>query len=240
MLEQRPQETTTETAAPLSRAQLALPEFAMDGERALPTKLYQERFTFENSANTEVTCAQRALNWLTAFGQDPLIISGPQGIGKSILSWQIMSEADGRGLVPVMVDASSLVMNNDHIVDRALAMPVSPLKDLVSLLHRVEANQLGPHSDIGKSVVLIIDGADTSNYNPRQHPECFQMMRRIHDAGINVILNVDSDRSAITGGSLDGYQAFFNPDKRATTGLKLTYDREGERILKREDITRNH
>ena len=93
----------------LSPAQSMFPEFALKDVRALPTDLHRDQFAFSKSTDASLTTAVRALNWLTGVGDNPLVISGPSGIGKSVLGWQIMNEADNRGLVPIMVSAADIV-----------------------------------------------------------------------------------------------------------------------------------
>lgn len=237
MLENQPRSIQNQNENQQSVAQKVFSELRLTGDNSLPTDLFRDRFQYGNTNDLEITSAQRALNWANGWGQSPLVISGASGIGKSVLSWQIMSEADSKGLVSIMVSASDLVMNSNHEnYSSGRALPRTPVEKLHETLQKISDLQ-SSGLKYGSSLVLIIDGIDPNSYNPRLHPEAIQTLKKIQAAECSVILNVDSERALTKGGSLDSYHTLLNPNGRATLGLILTKDSNEKYILTKTDLT---
>jgi len=222
----------------LSPVQRIFPEFALKGDRVLPTDLCRDQFTFSKSTDANLTTAMRALNWLTEVGENPLVISGPSGIGKSVLGWQIMDEADNRGLIPIMVSAADVVTGQslDKPNGFGRALPFTSIEKFESVLSNLEYyKSLG--SDFGRSIVLIIDGIDPASYHAESRPGGTRLLKAIQSHGIQVILNVDSDQNLVTGGSIDAYHRKLNPEGHATGALTLGRDVNGKKIVDKHDLS---
>jgi hypothetical protein len=230
--------TKSNVEVSLSPVQTVFPEFALKGDRVLPTDLHRDHFTFSKSTDAILTTAERALNWLTGGGENPLVISGPSGIGKSVLGWQIMNEADNRGLVPIMVSAADIVTGKslDQPNGFGRALPFTSIEKFESVLSNLEYyKSLG--SDFGKSIVVIIDGIDPDSYHAESRPGGTRLLKAIQSHGMQVILNVDSDKNLVEGGSIDAYHRKLNPEGYATGALILGRDSNGKKIVDKHDLS---
>lgn len=221
-----------------SNVQKEFPELAMTGQRALPTDLYRDQFSFKNGTDSDLTTASRTLNWATSWGQNPLVVSAPLGTGKSILAWQIMNEADNRGLVPIMVSAADIVtgLNLEKPDGFGRNLPFSPIGQLDAVIEKLHAlRERGLKYE--KSMVLIIDGIDPNSYNPEGRIGGTRLLKAIESLGIPVILNVESETYAVKGGSIDGYHRALNPNKLATGAVTLRRNGQEGKVMVHEDIT---
>lgn len=226
----------TETAAETrSEIQKSFPTFAVSEERGLPTHLYRDRFASHDTSGGPES-AEKVLNWVT--GVHPIVtISGPQGSGKSTLGWQIMSQADSRGLVPVMVSAADLALNTDLTPSSAddARLPYSSMRQLDGLLTKLERFK-AEGKQYGSSVVLIIDGIDPTHYNPLDLRNGVSTIKRIEALGIRPVLLVDSDTSTFKGPTIESYHSLLNRERYASLGLAVHSDGQEHRTLERKDI----
>ena len=216
-----------------SAVQREFSQYAFSRHPSLPDSLSGDRFSFVGGA-PDLSTASRVFN-LAISNENPFVISGPLGVGKSVLSWQVMKEADSRGYLPIMIYAPDLVKQGDtepfHRGDSQLPLSkVGELSDVLSKLRILD----GTDASYGRKILLVIDGIDPQHYNPIGNPGS-AVLRFVEEAGMKVILNVNSEGSALSGGTIDTYLSLLNPKKYAIAGLALVSDGE-TRTAERKDI----
>lgn len=226
-----------------SAIQRLLPHLSQNEYGKLPTTLHKDRFSgsieLGGAALDGLTTAGRIYNMHLASGTNPTIISGRAGIGKSVLSWQIMAEAEGHGKCSMMISAATLVMqrNIEAPSSGGTRLPHSNFETLektLAILTRSENRHLA------SNLLLVVDGVDVDSggYSPSlQNTGVRSMLQRMGELGVSVILNVDSREGQLRTGLIESYARLLNPSGAATVGIRLLSDISGRGFLSREDIT---
>lgn len=224
----------TVRASDLTPAQQAFPELSMSGDRALPTTLFRDRF---HAQDIQYSSAERIVNWVTQF-HPTLVVSGCNGVGKSVLMWQVMQAAsENRSMVPLLISGPDLVAQQSlekPYGAEGRAFPYSNFRDLRTFLDRLDdLKQRG--YEYGRSMLVIIDGIDPAHYSPKTSA-AIQTLERMKSHHIHTILSVDSEQNIYQSGSPLEYQKRLNPEGISAAAVVLHSAGDSGRALTKHDF----
>jgi hypothetical protein len=196
----------------------------------IPVDLHEARFS-PTGPTPDTDCSQlsgidRIYNLHKGWGDKLTVISGPEGVGKSVLCWKLMRMAEDNRRVGIMIPAASLVMqcNIEPHSGSAATPAYSTFDTLTDMLDTLERSR---DKSLARNVLLVIDGVDAAGGYALSghHYGATGMLTRIKDLGIWVIITVDSPTAELQSPVLSPYYQALNPGGKATLGIQLTSDR---------------
>jgi hypothetical protein len=230
-LTEGPKATPEKSLSFESAIQQSFPNLRMTGDRELPSDLFRDRFKYQGP-HQEVASAERVFNWLDASESRTLIVSGPAGIGKSVLAWQVMSHIEDKQRVGILVSGADLVMNRalDPLQSYGRKLPYSSVTEVAGAFKKLtELREEYPQ--IGSQMVLIIDGVDPRQYNPSQMLEASPLISQIRKLGIKTIVMVNAESGREPAPTVEGYLKKLAPYAKDIQHIDLGYDRDGNRLI---------